>query len=577
MSSQAPESKVIPQESPLESQSPPIARNRFPLQRFLLLSAGAILLLSGFAIAAKEQTSQTPEPASNRAIAILPVQTTRIEPVTSYQVSRSYTGEVASLRASELGFERGGKLMAIAVDEGDWVGVGQELAYLDTSNLQARQQELLAGRDRSVAQLREMEAGPRVEAIAAARANRDRARAQLEELQAGARSEDIAAARAQQNSALAQLQELQAGPRSENIDGARAALNNIEEQLKLARLQRDRRQILYSEGAISREQLDQLDTEVRALQARLDEANSQLDELLAGTRPESIAAARARLDEADSRLEELLAGTRPERIAAARASLDQAQSQLDELLAGTRQETIAAARALVQQQEASIASVKIDIEKSVLTAPFSGIISARRLDEGTVVSQGQAILRLVEQKAVEVRIGIPASAISQLPIGSKWPIKIGEESYLARVASILPELDSSTRTQTAILILDSAVLGTVAPGQTARLELSQGIPTVGYWLPTAALVQGERGLWSCYALAEIAEAEATETIRAIKAKNPSTQIYIVEQRDLEVLYANGDRVLVRGTIQAGDSIVTGGAQRVVPGQLVRRATESFEF
>ena len=51
-------------------------------------------------------------------------------------------------------------------------GVGQELAYLDTSNLQAKQQELLAGRDRSVAQLRELEAGPRIEAIAAARARR---------------------------------------------------------------------------------------------------------------------------------------------------------------------------------------------------------------------------------------------------------------------------------------------------------------------------------------------------------------------------------------------------------------------
>jgi hypothetical protein len=34
------------------------------------------------------------------------------------------------------------------------------------------------------------------------------------------------------------------------------------------------------------------------------------------------------------------------------------------------------------------------------------------------------------------------------------------------------------------------------------------------------------------------------------------------------LYGEGDRVLVRGTLQAGDEVIVEGVQRVVVGQLV---------
>ena len=45
--------------------------------------------------------------------------------------------------------------------------------------------------------------------------------------------------------------------------------------------------------------------------------------------------------------------------------------------------------------------------------------------------------------------------------------------------------------------------------------------------------------------------------------------FVLEQRSVEVLHQESDRVLVRGTIKEGDRIVSSGIHRLVPGQVVR--------
>ena len=51
--------------------------------------------------------------------------------------------------------------------------------------------------------------------------------------------------------------------------------------------------------------------------------------------------------------------------------------------------------------------------------------------------------------------------------------------------------------------------------------------------------------------------------------------YQVERRLIEVLETNGKRVLVRGTIKAGDTIVVDGVQRLVPGQLISKLSGEY--
>ncbi len=386
--------------------------------------------------------------------AILPVETIKVNLVDSYQVDRTYTGTIIPRRSSSLGFEHSGKLLKLTVDVGEQVKVGTPLAFLDTKKLKAKQQEILAERKQ-------------VHAI---------------------------------------LKELQAGSRSETIAAAQSTVKSLQSQLKLARTKDQRRQELYTSGAISREQLDEATTEVNTFQARLSESQSKLNELLTGTRPEKI----------------------------------QAQ------------------KALLEQLDAKLASLAIELEQSTLKAPFTGRIANRFVDEGTVVSTGQPIFTIVEAQALEAHIGVPVNTAVKFPLGSKQQLQIGARKYQAQVLSILPQLNSASRTLTIVLSLEQSVAREVRPGQIARLKLSETIANSGYWLPTTALVRGVRGLWSCYVL------ENSEIVTS-----NSQKAFRVEQREVEVLQTEGDRVLVRGTIKDGDRVIVNGNHRLVTGQLVR--------
>jgi multidrug efflux pump subunit AcrA (membrane-fusion protein) len=377
----------------------------------------------------------------------LAVQVIKLEPVQSYQVTRFYTGEVVATRRSDLGFERGGKVIEIIFNRGQTVEKGAVIARLDTQNLKAQLAQLTAGRSRAIAELRELQNGPRPETIAA----------------------------------------------------ARSQVADLENRLRLENIRRDRRRSLYEAGAISREQLDEVAFNRDAL---------------------------------------------ADRLAAA-------ESDLEALQNGTRQEQIAAQTATVAQIAASIHDVEINIEKSTLRAPFGGVVGERNLDEGSVVQPGQAIVRLVESLTPEVEIGVPPQVVPTLKVGSRQQVQVSDHVYAATVLAHKPEVNSQTRTRTVVLQLLPTNQITPASGEIARLQVEQMVSTQGFWLPTSALIKGERGLWSCFAIA------------------PEGKNHRIERRDVEVLYTGGDRVLVRGTIVAGEEVVNSGTHRLVSGQIVK--------
>ena len=411
------------------------------------LSLIAVTLVYFFNSSSSQLTSS---PAKPKKVNILPVKTIKTEPVKSYQTSQTYTGEVTALRTSEVGFERGGKLVEVFVEEGDRVNSGTPLAKLDTANLEAQLQGLMA--------------------------QKEQAQAVLAELKNGARTEEIAA--------------------------AEANVRDLQQQLELEKLKSSRREYLYGEGAIAREELDEIAFNQKALNERLANARSNLAQLQNGTRVEQI----------------------------------QAQ------------------QAAVNRLDAEIKDLEITIDKSTLTAPFASIVSSRNLDEGTVVEAGTSILRLVEDSQPEVKIGVPISVANKIQPGSDRQVTIGDREYNATVSSILPEVNTSTRTQTVVLKLPTTAATQVSPQQIARLKVTQTNSTDGYWLPIDSLVKSDRGLWSSYALVE------TE----------NNQNYRAERRYLELLETQGDRVLVKGTIQPGDEIITDGTHRIIPGQIVKK-------
>ena len=405
----------------------------------------------------------------------LPVETIRATQVDSYDVSRSFTGEVAALRASELGFERSGQLVSLLVLEGSQVQAGAPLAQLDVQNLRTQRMQIEAEKAQAIAQLTELEVG--------------------------ARREDIAV--------------------------ARAAVQDLEQQIALQRTQLARREFLYQQGAIAREALDEFSFGEGSLQAKLDQARSRLQELQNGTRPEQISAQSA----------------------------------------------------VIQQLDARLADIDVTIAKSTLNAPFSGRVAEHKIDIGTVVGAGQSVVRLVESGIPEARVGVPVEQVNKLKLGEDRTVEISGETYTGVVASLLPEVDSQTRTQIVVLQLEPRAAAQVNPGQTVRLNLTERITQAGIWLPAEALTEGIRGLWTAYVVvpAESLTKSPSESLESEKLNDIETASYVARAQTVEVLHQEGDRVLVTGTIQPGDIVVASGAHRLVPEQQVRLSGKSSEF
>lgn len=205
-----------------------------------------------------------------------------------------------------------------------------------------------------------------------------------------------------------------------------------------------------------------------------------------------------------------------------------------------------------QAARARLRAMDTRLEKTLLRAPYAGRVVARHVDEGTVVAAGQSIVEILEDGALEVRVGVPPKAAANLDPGAVYDISIGDHSLQGTLRAVLPRLDPATRTQTAIFALEGAPLG-IASGEIAHLTLPVRVDVEGFWLPLTALTESRRGLWSVYGLDE----EGGQSR--------------VGRREVALLYAEAERAYVTGTLRDGERIIRAGTHRLVPGQRVRVA------
>lgn len=207
-----------------------------------------------------------------------------------------------------------------------------------------------------------------------------------------------------------------------------------------------------------------------------------------------------------------------------------------------------ALRAQVDIVQAQLDSIDIDLQKSTLRAPYTGIIADRYLDEGAVVSPGTPVVRLIETDRREAHIGVTVEHIELLTPGSEHTLSLRQQPLLATLLSIRPDVNPVTRTATAVFALPTDV--TALDGEPITLDLAQTVFMEGGWLPISALLDGQRGVWT---VLKIAEKEGKlSTIREA----------------VEVLETQGDMAYVRGTLIDGNRVVAHGVHRVAPGAIV---------
>jgi RND family efflux transporter MFP subunit len=260
-----------------------------------------------------------------------------------------------------------------------------------------------------------------------------------------------------------------------------------------------------------------------------------------------LAAARADLERVEAELE-LASATRRRQDDLYRRGVAAAQEH-DEAVFGERalRAQIGSAQASIGATEAALASVEVALDLARLKAPFDGVITIRHVDEGTIVAGGAPVLSLMDDRR-EARVGIPVAKRAQLEIGARVAIEIEGRDRECTLRQIVDTIDPATRTVEAIFDLPTG--SDAVDGAVARLALGTVLDQTGFWLPTTALTEGRRGLWSVFVL------------------RPADGAHLVERRDVQLLYVRADRVFVRGAIEQGERVAIAGLERVVPGQRV---------
>ncbi len=212
-------------------------------------------------------------------------------------------------------------------------------------------------------------------------------------------------------------------------------------------------QVLVEEGdrvkggqVLARLETERLRLALEQAQGVVEARQAQLDKLLAGTRPEEIAAAEAKVKAARARaraardtwrrLQSLLKRklAAPEEVEVARANAEAAEAELDAaqqnlrlLRTGPRAEDIAAARAELAAARAALALAAQHLADAVLKAPFDGTVRDRLAEPGEFVTPQNPVLSLARISPVWVRSYLPEPDLGRVKPG--MGARIHTDSY----------------------------------------------------------------------------------------------------------------------------------------------------
>lgn len=96
----------------------------------MVCGAAAAAVIGGFSLIAAEDNTASGVVAPRTAVGVMSVDLTP-----GYTVTRRFTGQIEAAARTDLGFELGGRIAQVLVEEGDVVGAGTVLAGLDTGAL----------------------------------------------------------------------------------------------------------------------------------------------------------------------------------------------------------------------------------------------------------------------------------------------------------------------------------------------------------------------------------------------------------------------------------------------------------
>ncbi|MBN1267293.1 MAG: HlyD family efflux transporter periplasmic adaptor subunit [Anaerolineales bacterium] len=384
--------------------------------------------------------------------------------------------------------ETGGRVSEVFASEGDMVVEGDPLLLMEDELLDAALSQMEAGLDASRAQLESAQLASTAAAAAekSAEAGLEMAQIEYEAQLAFAREaaasnrtdawvgtdpaafdlppwyfnqgEEIAAAVAELEAAQDSLAVEQANYDRVIQDASNADIVAAEERLAQARAAflvaeelRDRR--------LDQQDRDVMEDYIRVLydsaDAELDNAQKDYDRLLSDQSAKDVLEARARLAVSQERVEtaldllqQLRTGEQALPVQLAAAGMRQAEALLDQAKLGTEQAEAAvnAAEKLVAQAEAAMETVKLQQAKLSITAPVSGTVLTRGVEQGELLQPGMAAFMIGRMEEMTITVYLPEDQYGRVGLNDRAQVTVDSFPDITFEASVVRIADEAEYT-----------------------------------------------------------------------------------------------------------------------------------
>lgn len=235
-------------------------------------------------------------------------------------------------------------------------------------------------------------------------------------------------------------------------------------------------------------------------------------------------------------------------VAEARARLREAQDEYDRAVRLLAVEAVPQRR--VHEAEIRLTAAKEALAgygadaggRVTVQSPISGVVAERRVTPGSRVEAGASLFTIVDPSVVWLRVNVPAALAASVSrsAGADFQVEGTNRRYVARrIVSVGSVIDSLSRTVPVLFEVQNAD-GSLKVGANARVAVRTGERASGVTIPASAVLD--------------------EDGRDIAYVQPEGERF--EKRELMVGGRDGDRVLVRSGITAGERVVHGAAYQV---------------
>lgn len=184
--------------------------------------------------------------------------------------------------------------------------------------------------------------------------------------------------------------------------------------------------------------------------------------------------------------------------------------------------------------------IEVQLAKTVVRAPFDGVLGLRQISEGSVIGVNDAIVSIVNIDPIKIEFSIPERYANAVKLGSKiyFSNDASGEEYEGRVYAYEPTIDAGTRTlriRAESPNRDRKFL----PGMFVRIKYVLGVEENALLVPAEAVIPELSG----YKLYVVKADNTVEERKVTIGTRTDTQVQIVNG------LKEGDLVLSTGVLQ----------------------------